>query len=142
MRKTALLFGLLAAVAAVPMAQAAVETYHASLSGAAEVPPVTAPGQGYAEMNLDTATKLITWRVQYSGLSGPAAAAHIHCGAEAGANACVAVALGAAPNLASPLQASGAMTDAQLADLHAGKCYVNIHTGANKGGELRGQLVP
>jgi hypothetical protein len=34
------------------------------------------------------------------------------------------------------------MTDAQLADLTSGKCYVNIHTAANKGGELRGQLVP
>jgi hypothetical protein len=140
MRKTAMVFGLLATVAAVPMAHAAVETYHASLGGAAEVPPVTGSGQGYAEVNLDTATKLITWRVQYSGLSGPAAAAHIHCGAEAGANAGVAVPLGT--NLASPIQGSGAMTDAQLADLHAGKCYVNVHTGANKGGELRGQLVP
>jgi hypothetical protein len=40
------------------------------------------------------------------------------------------------------MQGSGAMTDAQLADLQAGKCYVNVHTDANKGGELRGQLVP
>ena len=140
MRKTALVFGLLAAVAAWPMAQAAVTMYKANLGGTAEVPPVTTQGKGTAQVNVDPATKQLTWRVDYSGLSGPPAAAHIHCGAAAGANAGVAVPLGT--NLASPIQGSGALTDAQLADLTAGKCYVNIHTAANKGGELRGQLVP
>jgi hypothetical protein len=81
----------------------------------------------------------VSWSVTYSGLSGPPAAAHIHCGAAAGANAGVAVDLG--KNLASPIQGSGTMTDAQMADLQAGKCYVNIHTANNKGGELRGQLA-
>jgi len=140
MRKTALVLGLLAAVAAWPMAQAAVTSYKASLGGAAEVPPVTTPGQGTAQVNVDAASKQLTWRVDYSGLSEPPAAAHIHCGAAAGANAGVAVPLGT--NLASPIQGSGTLTDAQLADLTGGKCYVNIHTAANKGGELRGQLVP
>jgi hypothetical protein len=142
MRKTAFLFGLLATLAAWPMAQADVITYHASLGGADEVPPVTTGGQGSAAMSLDTVTKEISWQIDYSGLSGPAAAAHIHCGAEPGANAGVAVALGTAPNLASPLKGTGAMTDVQIVDLHTGKCYVNIHTTDNKGGELRGTLVP
>ena len=142
MRKTALVFGLLAAVAAWPMAQAAVTSYKASLGAAAEVPPVTAAGKGTAQVSIDTATKMATWKVDYSGLSGPATAAHIHCGAAAGANAGVAVPLGTGPTAASPMQGSGAMTDAQLADLAAGKCYVNIHTDANKGGELRAQLAP
>ena len=142
MRKTALVLGLLAAVAAWPMAQAAVTTYKATLGGAAEVPPITTAGKGSAAVSLDTATKQVSWRVDYSGLSGPLTAAHIHCGAASGANSGVAVALGAAPNLASPLQGSGTMTDAQLADLTAGKCYVNLHTDKNKPGELRGQLVP
>src|SRR5712692_7787732 len=142
MRKTALVLGLLAAVAAWPMAHAAVTTYKANIGGAAEVPPVTTAGKGAAAINVDTATKQISWRVEYSGLSGPAAAAHIHCGAASGANAGVAVALGDAAKLASPIEGSGALTDAQLADLQAGKCYVNVHTAANKGGELRGQLVP
>jgi len=142
MRKTALVLGLFAAVAAWPMAQAAVTTYKANLGGAAEVPPVTLAGKGTAQINVDSATKTISWRVDYTGLSGPAAAAHIHCGAAAGANAGVAVPLGAGPTAASPISGSGTMTDAQLADLTAGKCYVNVHTAANKGGELRGQLVP
>ena len=34
------------------------------------------------------------------------------------------------------------LTAAQVADLMAGKWYVNIHTAANKGGEIRGQLMP
>ncbi len=124
------------------MAQAAVVTYKASLGGAAEVPPVNSAGKGAAAVNVDAATKAISWRVEYSGLSGPAAAAHIHCGAAPGANAGVAVPLGSAPNLASPITGTGTMTDAQLADLQAGKCYVNVHTATNKGGEIRGQLVP
>ena len=142
MRKTALVLGLLAAVAAWPLAQAAVTSYKANLGGAAEVPPVTTAGKGTAQVNVDAATKQVSWRIDYTGLSGPPAAAHIHCGADAGANAGVAIALGAAPNLASPITGSGALTDAQMADLTSGKCYVNIHTAANKGGEVRGQLVP
>jgi hypothetical protein len=142
MRKTALVIGLLAAVAAWPMAQAATTTYKANLGGAAEVPPVASAAKGSAAVNVDTATKQVSWRVEYAGLSGGATAAHIHCGAAPGANAGVAVPLGAGPAAASPMSGSGAMTDAQLADLQAGKCYVNVHTDANKGGEIRGQLVP
>jgi len=33
------------------------------------------------------------------------------------------------------------LTDAQIADLTAGKWYANIHTQANPGGEIRGQVV-
>lgn len=140
MRKTALVLGLLAAVATWPMAQAAVTAYKGILGGAAEVPPVTSAGKGTAAVSLDTTTKQATWRVEYSGLSGPATAAHIHCGAAAGANAGVSVSFGT--NVASPISGSGAMTDAQIADLAAGKCYVNVHTDKNKGGELRAQLAP
>jgi CHRD domain-containing protein len=140
MRKTVLALGLLAAAASWPIAQAATTTYKAALSTTAEVPPVQGAAKGSAAINVDTATKAITWRIEYSGLSGPAAAGHIHCGAAAGANAGVAVSFG--DKLASPIQGSGTMTDAQMADLQAGKCYVNIHTAANKGGEVRGQLAP
>ncbi len=140
MRKTALVIGLLAAAAAWLCADAATVNYKANLAGTAEVPPVTTGGKGTAAVNVDTATKQVSWRVEYSGLSGPAAAAHIHCGAAAGANAGVAVPLG--DKFVSPITGSAAMTDAQLADLQAGKCYVNVHTAANKGGELRGQLAP
>jgi CHRD domain len=38
------------------------------------------------------------------------------------------------------LSGTATLTDAQIADLKAGKWYVNIHTGNNPGGEIRGQL--
>ena len=44
-------------------------------------------------------------------------------------------------NLASPIKGSATLTDTQIAQLEAGKWYINIHTAANKGGEIRGQLV-
>ena len=141
MRKTALVIGLLAAAAAWPCAEAAVVNYKANLAGTAEVPPVQTAGKGTAAVNVDTATKQVSYRIEFAGLSGPSAAAHIHCGAAAGANAGVAVPLGAA-NPTSPIQGTATLTDPQLADLQAGKCYVNVHTAANKGGEIRGQLAP
>ncbi len=142
MRKAALILGLLAAAASSAIAQAAVVNYKANLSAASEAPPVQSAGTGMAAVSVDTATKQLSWRVDYSGLSGPLTGAHIHCGAPAGGNAGVAVPLGAAPNLASPIQGSGTMTDPQLAQLQGGQCYVNLHTDKNKPGEVRGQLAP
>jgi len=133
----------LAAVAAVAVTLAwgqaqAADAYKGTLSGGTEVPPVTSKGAGAAAVNFDPATKKVSYNVTYTGLSGPATAAHIHCGAAAGANAGVAVKF---DNPASPITGSATLTDAQAADLTAGKCYVNVHTDANKGGELRAQLA-
>ena len=67
-------------------AQGAAVTYKANLAGNAEVPPVNSPGRGTAQVNADTATNQASWRVEYTGLSGPATGAHIHCGAPPGGN--------------------------------------------------------
>jgi len=112
--------------------------FKADLSAASEVPAVTSAGKGSATATLDTATKTLTWTVEYSGLSGPATAAHIHGPAAAGANAPVLIPF--TGDLASPIKGSATLTDAQISDLDAGKMYVNIHTAANKPGEIRGQL--
>jgi len=110
-----------------------------ALTSAAEVPPNTSPGKGTAEVSYDTASKKLSWTVTYSGLTGPATAAHFHGPAEPGKNAGVAVPI---PDIAkSPAEGSAMLTEAQAADLLAGKYYVNIHTAANKGGEIRGQLT-
>jgi hypothetical protein len=138
MRKTTLAAaGFLATVLSWGYSQAATETFTGTLSSAAEVPPVTGSGAGTATVTFDPATKMVTYTVTYTGLSGPAAAAHIHCGAAAGANAGVAVPF-AKPD--SPISGTATLTDAQMADLEAGKCYVNVHTATNKGGEVRAQL--
>lgn len=140
MRKTALVVGLLASAAIWAYAQAAAVTYKANLAGNAEVPPVNSQARGTAQVSADTASNQVSWRVEYAGLSGPATAAHIHCGAAPGANAGVAVPMGNNPP--SPITGSGAMTPAQMQQLQAGQCYVNVHTAANPGGEIRGQLTP
>ncbi len=102
-------------------------------------PGVTSSGKGTATATLDTSNKTLTWMVDYSGLSGPAKAAHIHGPADPGANAGIVVPF--TGNLASPIKGSATLTDEQIAQLEAGKWYVNIHTDANKPGEIRGQLV-
>jgi CHRD domain len=115
------------------------EKMKATLDGKSEVPAVTTSGTGTADIDYDAATKKLTWKVTYSGLSGPATAAHFHGPAEPGKNAGVAVAI---PNAtSSPAEGSATLTDAQAADLVAGKYYVNVHTAANPGGEIRGQVT-
>jgi CHRD domain len=119
------------------LAQAEQMKFKADLSAG---PGITSAGKGAATASLDTTTKMLTWAVDYSGLSGPATAAHMHGPADPGANAGVVVPF--TGSLSSPIKGSATLTDAQIAQLEAGKWYVNIHTDANKGGEIRGQLVP
>ena len=115
------------------------EKMKAMLDGKSEVPANTSAGTGTADIDYDAASKKLSWKVTYSGLSGPATAAHFHGPAEAGKNAGVAVAI---PNAtSSPVEGSATLTDAQAADLAAGKYYINIHTAANPGGEIRGQVM-
>jgi hypothetical protein len=115
------------------------EKMKATLDGKSETPPNASTGKGTADIDYDAATKKLSWKLTYSGLSGPATAAHFHGPAEPGKNAGVAVAI---PNAGtSPVEGSATLTDAQAADLAAGKYYVNIHTAANPGGEIRGQVT-
>jgi CHRD domain len=110
----------------------------ADLNGASEVPPNQSAGTGTVTATFDTATKQLSWKGNYSGLSGPATAAHFHGPAEAGKNG--GVALPITPS-ASPFTGAATLTDAQAADLLAGRWYVNVHTAGNPGGELRGQIM-
>jgi hypothetical protein len=112
----------------------------ATLSGAAEVPPNTSAGMGQLQAEFDKATKTLRYTLRYSGLSGPVKAAHFHGPAEAGKNAGVVLGINNAGD--SPVQGSAVLTMDQAADLLAGKWYVNLHTAANPGGELRGQVAP
>jgi hypothetical protein len=137
---TKTMFAMLALGAAVAFAgPASAEKFKARLDSKSEVPATTSSGSGTADIDYDPATKKLSWKLSYSGLSGPATAAHFHGPAEAGKNAGVAVAI---PNAtSSPVEGSATLTDAQAADLEGGKYYVNIHTAANPGGEIRGQVT-
>jgi CHRD domain len=112
----------------------------AKLSGANEVPANASAGSGMLDASLDKQTNVLTWTVTYAGLTGPVKAGHFHGPAAAGANA--GVALGFSGSVESPIKGSATLTPAQVADLMAGKWYVNLHTAANPGGEVRGQLMP
>ena len=113
--------------------------FSASMSGANEVPAVTTSGAGMAQATLDKDTNVLKWKISYSGLTGPATAAHFHGPAAAGSNAGVVVPF---TSVASPIEGRATLTAAQVADLMAGKWYANVHTAANKGGEIRGQMMP
>ena len=132
-------FAAAALLVAAPAAFAETQTYKATLTSAAQVPPNDSKGTGTLTSTYDTATKKLTWTVTFSGLSGPATAAHFHGPADAKANAGVVVPQ--KDGLTSPMKGEATLTDAQAADLLAGKWYFNIHTEANKGGEIRGQAT-
>ena len=123
-----------APMAVVKPAPAKVTVYTATLAAS---PGVTTTGSGAATLSYDAATHTLTYNVTYAGLSGPAIAAHIHGPADPGANAAPVILFGSA---ATPISGTATLTDAQAGELAAGKYYVNIHTAANKGGEVRGQV--
>ena len=127
-------------VGCLSVASAAMIDFQATLSGKSEVPPTTSAGSGDVLATLDTSSKKLSYTMTYYGLTGPATAAHFHGPAAAGANAGVVVPIGTNP--ASPTSGSATLTDAQMKDLMAGQWYANVHTAANKGGEIRGQLMP
>jgi CHRD domain len=122
--------------------QAAAMQFKADLKAASEVPPNQSTGSGSVTASFDPGTKTLTWNGTFSGLTGPATAAHFHGPAEAGKNAGVAIWISEKGTpLSSPFKGSATLTDAQVADLEKGMWYVNVHTAANPGGELRGQLT-
>jgi len=130
---------LAACLAAVSPALAETVTFKASLQSSAEVPPNDSAGVGTVTATYDTASKKLSWQGNYSGLTGPATAGHFHGPADPGKNAGVVIPITDAKS--SSFQGSADLTDAQASDLMAGKWYVNIHTDAHKGGEIRGQLT-
>jgi hypothetical protein len=125
-------------MAAIVAPKAETIRYKATLTGAAETPPIDSKGSGTLAANFNTSTKKLDWTVDYSGLTGPAVAAHFHGPAPVGKPAPVEVPLEAP--LDSPMKGSATLTDAQAKDLTDGMMYFNIHTAEHKPGEIRGQL--
>lgn len=116
---------------------AAMVNLKADMKATTEVPATDSKGTGTITATYDDATKKLSWKGSYKDLSGPATAAHFHAG-EPGKNGGVVIPIAPAT---SPLEGSATLTPDQAADMLAGKWYVNVHTAANKGGEIRGQLT-
>ena len=108
-----------------------------TLTGAEEVPPVTtaARGGGHFTIGDDGA---VSGSVTTTGVTGTAA--HIHM-APKGQNGGVIVPLTKNGDTYSA-PAGAKLNDAQMAAFRAGNLYVNVHSDAHKGGEVRGQLHP
>lgn len=109
-----------------------------TLTGDQEVPPVktSASGNGTIVVSAD---KSVSGSVTTSGVQ--ATAAHIHVGAR-GQNGPIIVPLTKTSENTWSVPAGAKFTDDQYASYLAGNLYVNVHSAANKGGEIRGQLNP
>ena len=127
-----------AAIAFASPSMAAMVNLKASLDSKVEVPANDSKGTGTLTASFDTDSKKLTWKGSSSGLSGPATAAHFHAG-EPGKNGGVVIPITGADK--GTFEGTATLTDAQASDMMAGKWYVNIHTAAFKGGEIRGQLT-
>jgi CHRD domain len=121
-------------------AHAATINLKAELKASSEVPPKDSSGTGTLTGTLDTETNEFKYRIEFSGLTGPVVAAHFHGPAAEGANAKPQLPIKASP-IASPLEGKATLTPEQAKDLADGKWYFNLHTSANPGGEIRGQVV-
>ena len=139
MARFALILTAFAACLMSAPAEAEMIIYHATLNGAAEVPPTKSQGTGTAKATIDTDTKMLSYEVQYTGLSGPVMMGHFHGPAAADENAAILIPM--VTKLTSPIAGMAKLSDAEIADFQAGKVYVNLHTKENPTGEIRGQLA-
>ena len=127
------------ALLAIQPARAETILFKADLKAASQVPPTTSQGTGTVNATFDTVSKVLAWKATVSGLTGNVTAAHFHGPAEVGKNAGVMVPVPGAAT--GSLDGTANLTDDQAKTLIAGETYFNVHTAANPGGELRGQVV-
>ena len=92
-------------------------------------------GTGVGTMTFDTVTNILSWNVSHSGLSSAVTDAHFHGPALPSQNAGVQVGLSSSPAMGSTV-----ISPAQASDLLSGLWYINIHSNAFPGGEIRGQV--
>ena len=131
-------------LASLLLASAAALSVHAAmpdvlkLTGEQEVPPVKtlASGSGMLAVAADGS---ISGNITTDGLA--ATMAHVHMGA-LGANGPVIITLVKTTDTVWSVPQDAKLSAEQLASYRAGRLYVNVHTEANKGGEIRAQLTP
>lgn len=124
--------GLVAALALIGTAYA----HEEPLTGAEEVPAVTTSAKGSSSITVKDDMS-VTGGVKTEGLMG--IAAHIHA-APAGKNGPPIITLTKKGDNEWVVPEGAKLTAEQLAAFKAGGLYVNVHTAANKGGEIRAQL--
>ncbi len=140
---TACALALIVVGAATARPEATTIKVSTAMNAAQEVPAPTGNVAGARGTFTATVTKAasgatLRWTMRFSGLTGPAAAAHIHTGRTGQAGG-VAVAL--CGPCSSPASGSATANAATLAALQNGGAYVNVHTATNGDGEIRGQIA-
>ena len=127
---------------AMASAQGALYNLSGTINSSQEVPSNSSPGTGTILGTYDDVSNSLSWNISWSDLTSPATGMHFHGPAGPGVNAGVQVNIGAIGGLTSPTAGSATLTDPQETALINGLWYVNIHTSAFPGGEIRGQVIP
>jgi hypothetical protein len=117
-------------------------TISGNANGAQETPPVTTAATGTLSGTYNAGTNMLTYTINWTGLSGNVTAAHFHGPAVAGvaANPIVTITIGTNGTSGST---TGSVTLADSTESHLlnGKLYYNLHTTLNPNGEIRGQVT-
>ena len=127
-----------AVLLAAGMGLASAATVHVTLSGSHETPPVKTMARGSAVIAV-TADGAVSGKVTTHGIKGTMA--HIHEGAAGTAGKPI-IPLKAGPHGTWLVPAGSKLSADQLKEFLAGDLYVNVHSAAHPGGEIRGQLKP
>jgi hypothetical protein len=109
-----------------------------ALSGAEEIPPVQTSATGAGRITVG-ADRSVTGSVTVSGMT--VSVAHIHEGS-AGTTGPVIIPLAKTGDNVWSVPPDTKLTEAQFASYKAGNLYFNVHSAANKTGEIRGQIRP
>jgi len=96
------------------------------------------PGLGLATITLDDVTKQLSWDINWGGLLGSPSAMHFHGAALPNQHAGVEIGTGV---VGPPVIGNAILDPGQESDLLAGLWYLNLHTSAFPGGEIRGQVL-
>jgi len=129
---------LLGVLIALTCASASAQTMQVTLAGSQEVPPVSTAASASGTISV-AADLAISGSVSTTGVEGTMA--HIHKAA-AGQNGPVIVPMVKTAENVWSIPAGAKLTEAQYQDLKDGNLYINVHSAAHKGGEIRGQLKP
>lgn len=109
-----------------------------TLTGSQEVPPVTTSASGVGSIMV-APDGSVSGTIATDGMEGTIA--HIH-EAPMGQNGPVIVPFSKTADNVWSAPAGAKLTEAQLQSLKSGNLYLNVHSAANKPGEIRAQLKP
>lgn len=156
-RTVATTLAMVVAAAAAPQMQSQTIVLKAQLSGAEEVPGLNTGAHGSATVTVDRAAGTITYEVNVYNLPTGIVASHIHVGAATTAGPVIFNFTVPAVGQSNDFKLSGSLTPGDLVQrpatginsfedaifaIASGNAYVNVHSQANTGGEIRGQLCP